>query len=45
MNADQVIQLTFLAANPVFLSTTVESLQTLNQLPPFWGQGGESFQV
>ena len=44
-NADKVLQPTFLAANPVFLSTALESLQTFNQLQPFWGQGGESFQV
>ena len=34
-----------LAANPVFLSTAVESRQSCNQPQPFWGQGGESFQV
>ena len=44
-NADEVPQPTFRAANPVFLSTAVESLQTFNQLQPFWGEGGESFQV
>ena len=44
-NADEVLQPTFLAANPVFLSTALESLQTFNQLQPFWGQGGQSFQV